>query len=283
VQSSLLSETAEKLIPSGLLCVYKPKGYSSSDAVTKVRIALQKRAQEVLKLRKCVIKVGHGGTLDPMAEGLLVIGVGGDATKLMGDFLAGKKSYQAVALLGTETDTLDGTGVVTETMDCSHVTLDKLEAALPAFRGDIVQTPPMYSALNLNGKRLYELAREGVVVERKSRNVTIYDVQLTSTRLDQQHFQEPIVLPSFGLQVQCSGGTYVRTLIADIARSCESRAHMTALVRTHQGPFSLQDCLPQSEWNFDAIIACLQKCTLKAELGPMRPAINEEANRKNVL
>jgi len=257
------------VVPSGLLAVYKPQNWTSSDVVGKIKFVLQRGAQERAGGRKCRIKVGHGGSLDPLAQGVLVLGVG-EGTKLMGQYLQGAKEYRGTGLLGSEMDTQDCTGVVTESLDWSHVTLTALASALPTFRGEILQIPPMYSALKKDGKKLYELARAGVEVERESRPVTIYRLELT----DRCPLTDaPLSLPSFGLDVHCSGGTYVRTLISDIARSCGTRAHMTNLLRCKQGPFTLDECLREEQWTYDNIVASLERAAGKTGLTNPKNAI----------
>lgn len=254
--------TPTMIVPSGLLAVHKPIGWSSSGVVSKIRYILSNGAQVRLR-RKIKMKVGHGGTLDPMAEGVLVLGIG-EGTKLMAEYLAGDKGYIADVLLGSETDTLDKTGNVTETLDCSHVTREMILDHLPQFRGDIMQVPPMYSALNLNGKRLYELARKGVEVERKPRQVTVYSLELADA-----------TLPALRLQVVSSGGFYVRSLIADLARSMEGRGHMTALLRTKQGPFQLEHCVAERDWTFETLCARIPECSRLAGLDSkaLKPAV----------
>ena len=224
-------------VPSGLIAVHKPRDWTSSDVVSKVRNILRNGAKkEAGKKGKVNIKVGHGGTLDPLATGVLVLGIG-EGTKLLQHYLTGSKSYAATAILGTETDTLDCTGNVTSTAAWSHLAMSDIGAALEGFRGEISQIPPMFSALKKDGKKMYELARQGVEVEREPRKVVIYELDLG---------KEPLELPEFSLEISCSGGTYVRTLCADVARSVNSNAHMTSLVRTKQGPFA-------------SVIACLWK------------------------
>lgn len=233
--------------------MFKPRGLSSNDAVTKIKYALRKGYQQRAGVSKCNIKVGHGGTLDPLAEGVLVMGVG-QGTKLMDTYLAGTKGYEAIAVLGSETDTYDSTGNITETLDCSHVTLELLEQSLSAFRGDILQVPPMYSALKRDGKKLYELARAGIEVEREARPVSVYSLNLIHQFQGNTRSPDQLIsLPTFGLNIECSGGFYVRTVIRDIARACNARAHMTDLLRTKQGAFTTTDCLYEKDWNFDAI------------------------------
>lgn len=247
--------SSSAVVPSGLIAVYKPQNWTSSDVVGKIKYELQRGAQMRAGGRKCRIKVGHGGSLDPLAQGVLVLGIG-EGTKMMGEYLSGSKEYLGTGLLGTETDTLDSEGVVTELIDSLHVTRELLESALVSFRGDIMQIPPMYSALKRDGKKLYELARAGIEVERESRPVSIYHLELVSH--SPLLGDAPLALPTFGLSVKCSGGTYIRTLIADIARKCEARAHMTSLLRSQQGPFVLSDCLHEDAWTFDRIVAALE-------------------------
>lgn len=246
-------------VPSGLLAVYKPQNWTSSDVVNKIKFTLQRGGQELAGGRKCKIKVGHGGTLDPLAEGVLVLGIG-DGTKLMGQFLSGTKEYKGTALLGAETDTLDSEGVVVETVDSTHISRDDLDKALALFRGEIMQLPPMYSALKKDGKKLYELARAGIEVEREKRPVTIYSIELVDDPA------KAIQLPAFALAVSCSGGTYIRTLISDIARACKGRAHMTGLVRCKQGPFVLADCVHEQDWKYQDLVDALHRHNVLAGL-----------------
>lgn len=186
------------------------------------------------------MKVGHGGTLDPMATGVLVIGVGRGCREL-GNFLKGGKGYRAEGLLGHETNTQDAEGEATLHGDWEHVTEEAVDGALGQFVGDIMQVPPMFSALHKDGKRLYQLAREGVTVERDARPVTVYSLRQTNP---------PPALPLVGLELECGGGFYVRTLIEDLARALGSRAHMTALERTKQGPFELEHALERDDWEY---------------------------------
>ena len=251
-------------IPSGLASVFKPKGWSSSAVVLKVRWILSQGYKNETNIQKVKIKVGHGGTLDPLAEGVLVLGIG-HGTKLMDQYLGGSKKYLAVAKLGTQTDTLDSTGNVTETMDCNHITLNMLKQKLGIFRGEIQQMPPMYSALKKDGKKLYELAREGIEVERKSRLVSVYDLDLVDQHYNSQtnKLDIPIHLPHFGLSVCSSGGFYVRSLISDLARECGGCAHMTDLLRVKHGEFGLSDCLYEPDWTYQSICKHVITCSEK--------------------
>jgi tRNA pseudouridine55 synthase len=262
-EDAITDERAQALAiePHGLMAVYKPKGWTSSSVVGKIRREIEKGLRQHSaargesppqgRRRRKMYKVGHGGTLDPMATGVLVLGVG-SGTKLLGSCLSGAKMYSARGLLGCETDTQDAEGECAEFGSIDHVTCELLESSLDNFRGDILQIPPMYSALKKDGKRLYDLAREGKTVEREARPVTIYRLDLLSTNAE---------LPSFDLSVHCSSGTYIRTLITDLARSVESRAHLTALERTQQGPFSLEHCLHEDDWNYAAICEHAERST----------------------
>ena len=211
-------------IPSGLAAIYKPKDWSSAEVVYKLRDLMRDglQARTGCSKRKSIIKVGHGGTLDPLAQGVLVVGFG-KGTKLMDTYLSGTKAYQAIAKLGYETDSYDANGVITETVDSTHVTNDMIENALQQYRGDILQTPPMYSALKIDGQRLYTLARQGLEVDREARPVTTYKLELVRNphKLlvnETNGISSELELPLFGLDIECSGGFYVRSVICDLAR-----------------------------------------------------------------
>ncbi len=206
---------------TGILCVYKPEGLTSFQVVRKTRgITGEKKA-------------GHCGTLDPMASGVLPVMLGG-ATRFL-DFLpTTPKQYRAVMKLGVRTDTLDMTGTVLETSDVS-IGREEILAILDEFRGDILQVPPMYSALKKDGVRLYDLARKGVEVEREARPVTIYELELLPDGTDGTDPSEG----EYVLEVTCSGGTYIRTLIDDIGTRLSCGASMAALLREKVGVFTL--------------------------------------------
>lgn len=248
----------KSFMPNGIFPVYKPKGITSHDAVQKIKTVIWKTLGPNA-VRSQFIKVGHGGTLDPMAEGVLVIGVGDGTKELEKQLKRSNKRYNGVALLGFETDTLDSTGKTTITKDCSHITNDKIDNTLQKFRGKIQQMPPMYSAIKKNGVKLYTLARKGVSIEREYRDAEIFELQLVHGN---------VVLPSFELTVECSSGLYVRSLIEDIGRSIDGAAHMTSLVRTKQGPFTLANCLHESDWKVDKILTCIEESKMKMYLSP---------------
>lgn len=219
--------------PDGLLFVNKPQAWTSFDVVGKLRATLEKdlRTQGHVFSRKKRLKVGHGGTLDPLATGLMVVGVG-SATKVLAEYLSGVKGYSASALLGEETDTQDSEGTMLSRMPTAHVTKSLLEQAALGLTGDIMQRPPIYSALKKDGKRMYDLAREGKITED--------EVELRPARVDRLHISRfDASSGELDLDILCGGGVYVRTLIVDLARASRSAAHMTALRRTRVGPFCI--------------------------------------------
>ena len=202
---------------NGIINVYKEKGFTSHDVVAKLRgIAGQK-------------KIGHTGTLDPDAEGVLPVCLG-RATKVC-DLLTDKdKVYEAVMLLGKTTDTQDTSGEVLKESDTSSLTEEEVVKAIKSFEGEYDQLPPMYSALKVNGRKLYELAREGKVVERKTRKVTIFGIEI-----------KEIDLPRVRMEVHCSKGTYIRTLCNDIGDMLNTGGCMEKLLRTKVSRFELKD------------------------------------------
>ena len=204
---------------TGVLIVDKPGGITSFDVVARVRRALGER------------RVGHTGTLDPMATGVLPVCVG-EATKLVPFLVSGEKEYEAEARLGVTTDTLDATGRVTSETMATHVSRADVERVLQGFVGTIAQTPPMHSALRVGGRRLYELARQGLEVEREARPVVVHAVEL-------QRCEPPLVV----FRVRCGKGTYVRSLVGDLGERLGVGAHLTALRRTRVGAFSLADAV----------------------------------------
>lgn len=202
---------------SGILLLDKPLGLSSNHALQRVKRLYDAR------------KAGHTGSLDPLADGMLPICLG-DATKLSAFLLDADKHYRFRVKLGETTATGDAEGGVTRTRPVEGITAAHIEQVLPRFLGEIEQLPPMYSALKHKGKRLYELAREGVEVEREPRKVSIHELALGE-----------VDLPEFELRVHCSKGTYVRTLAEDIGEALGCGAHVTALRRTGVGPYTGYD------------------------------------------
>ncbi|SDN29504.1 tRNA pseudouridine(55) synthase TruB [Alkalicoccus daliensis] len=210
----------------GILPLWKPKGMTSFDAVSRVR--------RVYKTKKA----GHTGTLDPEVEGVLPICLE-RATKLVEYLTADKKKYSAEVTIGYSTTTEDAHGeIVQSTPVEKRISEEDIEKTLESLRGVISQTPPMYSAVKIKGKKLYEYAREGLVIDRPSREVTIYNIERTSDI----KFQDNKMIFSF--DVECSKGTYIRTLSVQIGEMLGYAAHMSDLVRTASGKFSKEDCIP---------------------------------------
>ncbi|NNK91423.1 MAG: tRNA pseudouridine(55) synthase TruB [Acidimicrobiia bacterium] len=201
----------------GFLLVDKPQGWTSHDVVAKVRGAAR------------IKKVGHAGTLDPMATGLLVLALG-RATRLLRFVQGLPKTYLAHAVLGVATDTLDADGAVLERTPMP-VEASEVEAVLDRFRGPILQIPPMVSAIKVGGQRLYEMARRGEEIERDARPVTIHELEMVDFA--------PSDYPEMAFRVVCSTGTYVRTLADDIARALGGRAHLDGLRRVSIGSLNV--------------------------------------------
>ncbi|CAB9496801.1 pseudouridine synthase B [Seminavis robusta] len=246
----------------GLFSVIKPLDWTSSDVVSFVRKMLERDARErgakpvrvgSRRNKSRIIKVGHGGTLDPLATGVLVVGVG-KGTKELQSYLTGSKRYLATGEFGFETNTLDMDPIanITQRAPFEHITLEDLEQnTLPKFVGDIQQVPPIFSAIRRNGKRLYEQARQGVSQEDlkiEPRQVTVHSLKLL-------HMDGP----NFSIDMECGGGTYVRSLIRDIAYDLDSVATMTSLERTKQGQFTQDTALPRDEWSPDNIYDAISK------------------------
>lgn len=223
---------------NGIINVYKEKGFTSFDVVAKMRGIFHQK------------KIGHTGTLDPDAEGVLPVCLG-KATKVC-DLLTDKdKEYKAVLLLGMETDTQDISGEVINQTEVK-VTEEEVRKAILSFVGEYEQVPPMYSALKVNGQKLCDLARKGITVERKARQVTIHHIEITS-----------VALPEVEMIVSCSKGTYIRTLCDDIGKKLGCFGCMKSLLRTQVDKFLLADSyklselqelvkLPEEQWDFVA-------------------------------
>ena len=207
---------------NGIINVYKEKGFTSFDVVAKMRGIFHQK------------KIGHTGTLDPDAEGVLPLCFG-KATKVCELLTEKNKEYKAVMLLGKVTDTQDISGKILEEHEV-HVTEAEVRDAVMSFLGDILQVPPMYSALKVNGQKLCDLAREGITVERKARPVTIHELEILEMNL-----------PRVTMRVKCSKGTYIRTLCEDIGAKLGCGACMESLLRTRVSEFYIEDALKLSE------------------------------------
>lgn len=226
---------------NGILCMNKPQDFTSFDVIGKLRGILHMK------------RLGHTGTLDPMATGVLPILLG-TATKACDILPNQDKTYQATVVFGKATDTLDIWGKPLQDYPEQHVTEAALRAILPEFLGDITQLPPMYSAVSVNGKRLYELARKGEIVERPTRTVHIDAITLDAFDETQQ---------TATLTVSCGKGTYIRTLLSDIGQRLGGDAVMTALTRTVACGYPLQECL-----TFEQVAAAMADGTLEEHLLP---------------
>lgn len=209
----------------GIINIYKEPGFTSHDVVAKLRGILHQK------------KIGHTGTLDPLASGVLPVCCG-KATKVCGLLTDKDKSYHAVCRLGVETDTQDMSGSIIRKCDITGITEEDIINCLKHFEGVIMQVPPMYSALKVKGKKLYELAREGITIEREPRQVTIHSIDVTDIDIKNG---------IFSMDVTCSKGTYIRALCHDIGIMLGNAAAMEKLVRTSVSVFKIEDALTLAE------------------------------------
>jgi tRNA pseudouridine55 synthase len=210
----------------GILNINKPAGMTSHDVVQAIRRVSGQR------------RIGHCGTLDPMATGVLLVCLG-EATRVVEYLMSGRKTYRAVIHLGIATDSYDATGQIVHQAPAEQVaqlTLEVIERAVSAFVGAITQTPPMYSAIKQDGKPLYRLARQGIEVEREARQVEIHDFQLLDW-----------TPPRLAAEITCSKGTYIRSLAHDLGQALGCGGHLAELARTASGRFMLAEAVPLSE------------------------------------
>lgn len=210
---------------NGIICIDKPTDFTSFDVVAKIR--------SIIRIRR----IGHAGTLDPMATGVLPIFIG-NATKVCDILPSNDKGYRAGFKLGLSTNTQDITGEVLHRHDVSAISEEAILNAIRSFVGDIMQIPPMFSAVKIDGKRLYKLARQGIEVERPPRKATISGIKLLSYNHEDSCGE---------LEILCSQGTYVRTIIHDLGEMLGVGGVMTSLVRTKSGIFTLLDCITIDE------------------------------------
>ena len=211
----------------GILPLWKEKGMTSFDCVYKVR--------KLLKTKK----VGHSGTLDPEVDGVLPICIG-KATKVVENLHEANKVYQGEITLGYSTETEDAHGKIVSSSPIENpFSIEEIDKTMQQFIGEITQIPPMYSAVKVNGKRLYEYARAGEEVERPVRKATIYDFK----RISEPVYNEETKTQSWKFEVSCSKGTYVRTLSVDLGKALGVEAHMSQLTRVKSGPFQTHDCI----------------------------------------
>ena len=208
-----------------VLLIDKPLEWTSFDVVNKLRFAVKHK----LGIKK--IKVGHAGTLDPMASGLLIVCVG-KYTKAIDSLTGMDKSYTTTLHLGATTPSYDAESEVDATFPTEHITEAMIEESLKNFRGEIEQFPPMFSAIKIKGQKLYKLARKGISIERKSRNLTINELKATR-----------FALPELDLFIDCSKGTYIRSLGHDIGQALDSGAYLKALRRTSIGDYNVNHAM----------------------------------------
>jgi tRNA pseudouridine55 synthase len=236
---------------NGVLVIDKPQGPTSFEVVRRVKAALGLK------------RAGHTGTLDPMATGVLPVCLG-EATKLAGLLTEGDKAYDAVVRLGVVTETQDVTGKVLEAHPVPPLSSELLEAALQRFRGTFSQLPPMYSAVKVRGKRLYERARAGESVERTPRQVTVYSLVLRD-----------FSAAECTLSIRCSKGFFVRTLAEDLGRALGCGGALKSLRRTASGPFALDRALPLSQVEALGVAGPAARADLEARIIPMADALPE--------
>ncbi|MFD2700157.1 tRNA pseudouridine(55) synthase TruB [Paenibacillus shunpengii] len=232
----------------GVLPLYKPAGFTSHDVVAKMR--------GILKMKR----IGHTGTLDPQVTGVLPLCLG-RATRVVEYLQELPKEYEATLRLGIATDTEDITGEITDQVDQVEVSSEDVKQVLEQFVGKISQVPPMYSAVKVDGKRLYELARQGKTVERKSREVTIHELELTGLTIKEGY-------PEISFRVLCSKGTYIRTLCVDIGKTLGYPSTMVELTRTMSAGIPVGRCLKIEE-----IEQCVYEGTLSSYLIPTDQSI----------
>ncbi len=253
--NSITTNQNQNIVPDGILLIDKICGITSFDVIRKIKAAFKKSG-----LNNELKKIGHAGTLDPIASGLLITLING-ATKRSEDFLTLDKTYEAELFIGCSTDSYDATGICEHKIELDadyykkQENINKLQAALCSFRGEIFQEPPMYSAIKKNGQPLYKLARKNITIEREKRKCTIYSLEYDG--------QKPLYddnLKGFKLKytISCSKGTYIRSLCHDIGVFIGIPCHMSALRRTQTGIYKVTDALP-----FDKIETGGVECIIK--------------------
>jgi tRNA pseudouridine55 synthase len=233
----------------GIIIVNKPQGWTSFDVCAKIR-GLSKTK-----------KVGHSGTLDPNATGVLPVFLG-KATKSIQHFMGGDKGYIAEMTFGIRTDTLDSDGKITQIANCDCQITDDAGIAdiLEKYKGEILQTPPMYSAVKVMGKRLYKLARKGITVKREPRKITIHSLKIINFEAGEH--------AKLTIEVMCSKGTYIRQLVSDVGDDCGCGAHLSKLMRTYARPFHITQAV-----NMDTIITLAKVGRLENILIPVESVL----------
>lgn len=236
---------------SGLFPIIKPEGFSSADLTNKIKSILTNDFLERYNI-KPKFKLGHGGTLDPLAQGVMVIGIN-SGTKLLSTQLSGNKSYYCRVELGKATETYDREGKIIEEKPFQHVDEKLLREKLKKFVGKILQHPPAYSALKVNGTRAYELARQGVDVKLEAREVIVNHIELV--------LNDPLCKfpQSFGLRINCEGGVYIRSIVYDLAKELDTVGYMSFLERESQGKYFIKEALTLDKLNFESLVKYLYR------------------------
>lgn len=231
----------ENMSLNGVVAVYKPREMTSNDVVNFVKNKIKDYYKQ--NNIKEEVKIGHGGTLDKDAEGVLVLGIG-KGTKMMQNYLKGDKIYSAIGIFGKETDTLDHTGEVIKECEMKHITENDIRETFKKFIGEIEQIPPLYSALKHKGERISDIIRRGDDIKLEARKVNIYDLTLKEFNL-----------PKFVFEASVGGGTYIRSLIRDVGNELKSCAYMYHLLRVKQGVFTVDDAVKLDNSLIDGIKA----------------------------
>ncbi|XP_066994345.2 pseudouridylate synthase TRUB1 isoform X2 [Anabrus simplex] len=245
------------LLSKGVFAVNKVKNMTSVEVLEKLKKILLRDVDP--KDRPHHLRLGHGGTLDSTATGVLVVGIGWGC-KVLPKLLKGTKKYVVTGHLGTATETYNETGKVIMEKSYDHISLERLEQILQTFEGRIYQIPPKYSALKFHGRRIADLIREGKEIEMKPRPVFCYSVECVE-----------FTPPNFKLKVSCGGGFYIRSLIHDIGLALDSCAHVTDLRRTQHGPFTEEDMLEPHHWTVDHITQAIVMAKDKYYVELQRP------------
>ena len=249
----------------GIFNVLKPPGMTSHDVIGFLRRALNTK------------KIGHGGTLDPDAAGVLPV-FAGTATRLLSYAMEGRKQYIAEFTLGEQRDTGDDSGTVVKTMPVPELTEAKLQEVLQGFLGQQLQMPPMYSAVKINGQKLYQLARKGVEVERQARPIEIYKLELLDAKLPTESISAKY---SFTVAVECSKGTYIRVLGEDIATALGTCGTMSFLLRTQVGSYLLNEAHTLQEIAENPAGCCAEPITAVSHLPKLELTANQAARITN--
>lgn len=240
---TLQIEKIEDFQTGAVLPIYKPYEWTSFDVVKKIKNQVTKKIRQQLNVRLKNFKVGHAGTLDPLAEGLVLVCTG-KATKKINELMADEKEYIATIELGKTTPSYDLETEYDNTFPTDHITENQINEVLTTFIGEQDQLPPIYSAKNINGKRAYDYARKGEEVELKTNKITITELELLE-----------FDLPTLIIKVVCSKGTYIRSLAHDIGKKLNSGAHLTSLIRTRIGSYSIESSVSIEE--FEKFLATL--------------------------